>query len=56
MKQGDVRLLEEIGQPGTAAAAATGMRVPVGKRRYLESSTLDLQTLIKAFREGRLMQ
>lgn len=56
VKQSDVRLLEEIGQPGKAAAAATGMRVPVGKRRYLESSTLDLQTLIKAFQEGRLVQ
>ncbi|RPJ59948.1 MAG: hypothetical protein EHM23_12255 [Acidobacteria bacterium] len=55
-RQGDLNLLEELGQPGTLAAAAGGIKIPVGKRRYLESSTLDQQALIKAFQAGRLVE
>jgi len=55
LREGDVKVLEELGQPAKAAAAGTGMRIPVGKRRYLETSTLDLQSLVKAFQGGRLV-
>ncbi|MFB3905647.1 MAG: hypothetical protein ACE15E_19550 [Acidobacteriota bacterium] len=55
-EQADVRLLEEIGQPGKAAVSEQGMRVPVGKRRYLETGTLDMDALVKMFQAGRLVQ
>jgi len=53
---GDAGLLEELGQPGKPVAGGQSLKVPVGKRRYLESSRLSREALVKAFQAGKLVK
>jgi len=55
-RHGTLKLLEELGQPADTEAAGGGIRIPVGKRRFLETSTLDQPALVQLFQAGRLVK